>query len=140
MIYTFTCPEHGDQLIHLPIGQHKAPQTCSECGASMERNFLADWKTVHVNTSGCRDHNEVPFHAQVQPHHGHVSKRAAEKLEAAYAQHISEQRKAVRRTPGRLRKTHSMPAELVFGKIRETGDKHYWDDPANRDKHKEFKL
>lgn len=36
--------------------------------------------------------------------------------------------------------TNSIPADLYHGKIRETGDRHYWDSPKNRKRHKSTEI
>lgn len=46
-------------------------------------------------------------------------------------------RKAIKNQGGQKSKTwkltHSIPAELYYGKVRESGDKHFWSDEKNRD-------
>lgn len=138
-LFTFTCSKHGDQLVQSPIGTYCEHPRCSKCGYVMDRNLQADLGSISINASACKDHNWIPPHARVAPHHGRVTKQSAEALERAYGSHIKEQRKAVKKGGG-LRKTASVPAEMFFGKIKETGDKKYWDDPSNRAKHKDFSL
>jgi hypothetical protein len=36
--------------------------------------------------------------------------------------------------------THQIPAALHAAKIRETGDRQYWDDPKNRNRHKSCRV
>jgi len=138
-IYTYACERHGSFQLQLSIAACVEPQFCIACGEQMARDFATDWATVQVNTAACQDHNFIPEQHRVLPHHGHVSKQAADRLEAAYAQNLKDQRAAVKKT-GRLRKVKSVPAEAYFGKIKQTGDKHYWESPENQAKHKEFDL
>jgi len=66
-----------------------------------------------------------------------ISKAAAEKRERAYADRLASMNRAIRDQGGQksktMKMTHSVPVELYHGKIRETGDAHFWDDPKNRD-------
>lgn len=66
-----------------------------------------------------------------------IGKAAALRRERAYAERIASMNKAIRDQGGQKSKTvkmtHSIPVELYHGKIRETGDAHFWDDPKNRD-------
>ncbi len=70
--------------------------------------------------------------------------RPEEVKEAAFQRHIDERRKLVRQvghnSKASLRMTHSVPADLFHGKIRESGDKNYWDDPSNLKKHSSCKV
>lgn len=66
-----------------------------------------------------------------------IGKERALRRERAYQKRISTMNKTIREQGGQrsknLKLTHSVPVELYYGKIRETGDKQFWDDPKNRD-------
>jgi hypothetical protein len=66
-----------------------------------------------------------------------IGKERARARERAYQKRIEGMNKAIRDQGGQrsknLKLTHSIPVELYHGKIRETGDAHFWDDPKNRD-------
>jgi hypothetical protein len=69
----------------------------------------------------------------------------AERLERAYHKDLERKRAMVSergkrsKKPG-IRMTHSVPAELYHGKIRETGDKDYWSDKRNLEQHTDTKV
>jgi len=86
------------------------------------------------------DPNHVPKH--LRKFQGHLGTEDPDRVERAYQRDI-EQKRALVKERGRRRgprMTHSIPSELYFGKIAETGDKAYWDDPKNRDRHKDCKV
>jgi len=103
----------------------------------MERDWLAD--LPQIDTSGCRDHDDIPPGKRVARS---TSPRSAVKEEALFQRHIEDRRKVLRDggNRGSFRHTHSVPADLYHGKIRETGDKNYWSDPANLRKHNTCKV
>ena len=91
----------------------------------------------------CRgDPDEVP--AQFQTADIDVrdkGKGAALKKEKAYGDYITQRRKVFKdnkQVGGRM--SHQVPAELYHGKIRQTGDKDYWSDSSNLNRHKSCKV
>jgi predicted nucleic acid-binding Zn ribbon protein len=138
--YTFTCEECSkSELLILPVRDFEKPRKC-ECGGVAVRDYNADMPTVQF--SGHRvDHNRIKDpKARVQ---GAASAKAARRKERAYGEHISERRKQLANDRNRnsgFKHTHSIPAELYHGKVRETGDKSYWNDPKNVAKHSDFKV
>jgi hypothetical protein len=117
---------------------HKGPPQpwACECGGLFEKV----WRPVHIITTGCsQDVNEIPpqFAVTNNPLKG-TTKAKALKMERAYARNLHNQRRAAREGLGQgktIGKTHSYPAHLWHGKIRQTGDKHYWEDPKNAARH-----
>ncbi len=69
----------------------------------------------------------------------------AERLEKAYHNDLERKRAMVAergkssKKPG-IRMTHSVPAHVYHGKIRETGDKDYWSDKSNLEQHTDCKV
>ena len=62
-------------------------------------------------------------------------------MERAYAKKLARTRREVAEGSGSsFQKELEVPAHLYHGKIRETGDKSYWLQQKNRDKHKAFKV
>jgi hypothetical protein len=111
---------------------------CPACGAVMQRVYGAN-----IDTSGCRDHDFIPPEKRVVRSANIMSGREcnSHKEERRFQKHIEHQRQlAAANSGGDFRKTHSIPADLYHGKIRETGDRHYWDDPSNRDRHRSTKV
>jgi len=74
----------------------------------------------------------------------HTSEQAA-RLEKAYSKDLERKRAMVAERgksskKPKIRMTHSVPAHLYHGKIRETGDKDYWHDKANLEQHTDCKV
>lgn len=90
----------------------------------------------------CKDHDDIPEQSRVSRGLGDVSRAAATREEQRFQRHITERRKnlADGGNRGSFRHTNSVPADLFHGKIRETGDKEYWNDPRNVRKHKNTKV
>lgn len=106
-----------------------------ECGGLMEKVWVAPLFST-IGCSGASDPNEIPPTLSVtQNPLGGTSKAKAAKLEAAYQRDLAFKRRNIKSSQGSVRMTHSIPAELFHGKIRQTGDKSYWDDPKNRKRH-----
>lgn len=87
----------------------------------------------------CRDHDDIPEGKRVKRA---SSPRSAQAEEARFQRHIEERRKQLADggNRGSIRHTHSVPADLYHGKIRETGDRNYWKDPKNLKKHKSTRV
>jgi hypothetical protein len=70
-----------------------------------------------------------------------VGEAAARRREAKYQERIETLRAAKGNQKGKsLRMTHSVPVELYYGKIRESGDKDFWRDPQNLEQAKSCKV
>ena len=139
MFYPYRCQscDHEFLLERQMIDAPDLTQDCPECGGVAGRT----WKSLHLVTVGCSggsDPDKVPekFRVTQDALHGTTPKQA-EKLERAYQEHLDEMR-ANKKPYGRI--TESIPAELFHGKIKETGDKKYWDDPKNRRRHKSVRI
>lgn len=136
MIYPFECDACGKRLevqsrpLHPP-----RPPWC--CGDTMRRIY-----GCAIDTSKCRDASHIPDAKRVVRSgliRGGSLDAAAE--ERRFRRHIDNRRKELAgQQRGSIRHTHSVPADLYHGKIRETGDARYWDDPANVQRHKDCKV
>ena len=144
MIYTFTCKKCGDEQLMLPASECDSRPACTRCGRMMTRNFGADWQSLQINTQGCKDHDNVPETKRTAPNLGiGISKSEARRRERAYAADVQKKRdvaEAAGGNRGSQRMEMSVPTELYHSKIRQTGDKSYWKDPKNRDRHKAWKV
>lgn len=145
MIYSFDCSTCRRTVqLSLPVSECDSNPYCAKCGRPMQRNFGADWKTLQINTQSCKDHDEVPAQKRTAPNLGMgISPKEARRRERAYANDVQKKRELAETAGGNRglqRMTHSIPTELFHGKIRQTGDKHYWKDPKNRARHKAWKV
>ncbi len=140
MIYPFKC-EPCDKRVEfdnpISVGPPEEPP-CDDCGTVMDRI----WTMPTINTSSCRDHDHIPETKRVSRGARNLSKAAATREERKFKNHIDERRKALADggNNGSFRHTHSVPADLFHGKIRETGDKEYWKDPKNVERHGSTKV
>jgi hypothetical protein len=104
----------------------------------MHRDWQAD--APMIGTSGCKDHDFIPHEKRVA---SAFDRGGESKMEAKFKRQIERRRAEIRDAGGQrgsLRHTHSVPTHLFHGKIRETGDKNYWNDPKNVAKHKSCKV
>lgn len=102
-----------------------------------------DFSRIVVDTSGCKDHDDVPLkHRVTQRRSFGVSEAQGRRIEAKYAADIAAKRKANKQSSkkGSITMTHSIPTELYHSKIKQSGDRHYWDSPKNLNKHKSCKV
>lgn len=105
---------------------------CIECGNPMDRIF-----GCRMNLSGCRDADYVPPEHRVPLGPHDLTPGQAEAIEQRYQEDIHRKRQAAGRDN---RMKYSVPAPLYHGKIRETGDKHYWKDEQNLARHKSCEI
>lgn len=136
--YTFVCESCGNiAVLERPFSVGPIPAECS-CGGILEHDFRADAETIAIDTSECRDHNVIKREKRVfRP----GTQRQAERREAAYAKHVAERRSQLKDgNKGSIKHSHAIPADLYHGKIRETGDKNYWKENKNVNRHREFKV
>lgn len=137
VIYPFECQECGcrTEVWSQPLQPPPAP-IC--CGYAMWRVF-----GCQINTAQCKDASHIPENKRVV-RSGVVSGKGTVdpfKEEQRFGRHISERRKELTgHQKGAFRHTHSVPADLYHGKIRETGDKQYWQDPKNVARHRDCKV
>lgn len=111
---------------------------CSDCGDRMWRNWQKD--VPMLDTSACRDHSHISEGKRVRSEFDHGS---PEKIEHRFKKHIEKRRTEIRDAGGQrgtFKQTHAVPAHLYHGKIKETGDKNYWNDPKNLNRHTECKV
>lgn len=142
MIYTFKCdcdPNAWDQF-ERSITQGPPPKViCGLCNGEMRRDWQAD--APMIDTSSCRDHSEVGHQHQVRS--GWDGQKSPERVEREFKQQIEGRRREIRDAGGQrgsIKQTHAVPAHLYHGKIKETGDKNYWSDPKNLNRHTECKV
>lgn len=69
----------------------------------------------------------------------------AEKMEQAFQKDLERKRTMVAERgraskKPKIRMTHSVPAHLYWGKMRETGDRNYWSDKNNLEQHTDCKV
>lgn len=92
-----------------------------------------------IDTSACRDADYIPPEKRVLDL---TDRRGEHTKERAFTKHIDDRRKLAKEAGhGKsYRMSHSVPADLFHGKIRETGDPDYWDNPKNLNRHKSCKV
>lgn len=138
MNYTFTCQDCGSQKV-ISASIKVGPPEMIECGCgdAMLRDWQAD--APMLDTSACRDHDDIPHEKRVARS---STPRSSAREEAKFQRHNQERRKQLADggNRGSIRHTHSVPADLYHGKIRETGDRNYWKDPANVKRHKSTEV
>jgi hypothetical protein len=142
MKYTFECKCGVLETLNLPVEECDSHPTCKKCGKEMTRNFVADLMTVQVNTNGCKDHNKVKAEKRVAPGGMVFTPAQAERREELFRKDIALKKEAVARggNKGLIKMKKSVPADLYHGKIKESGDKDYWNDKKNLNRHKDFDL
>lgn len=144
MNYSFDCSKHGTVQLSLPMSECESTPPCPTCGKQMQRNFIADWATMQVNTQGCKDHDEVAPRRRKVANLGHgMTPKRARALEQRYVADVQRKREVAEAAGGNRganRLEMSVPTELYHGKIAETGDKTYWKDPKNKARHKAWRL
>jgi len=139
MIYTFKCECGYARACErsIKVGA-PARVKCTKCGKHMDRDWKADLPMM--DTSNCKDHNFIPHDKRVAS----AFDRGGEvKMERRFQESIANRRKEIREAGGQrgsIRQSHQIPAHLFHGKIRETGDRRYWDDPKNLAKHNDCKV
>lgn len=91
-------------------------------------------RVVADTGGGVRDGREIPAGRATMLGIGEVAARARE---VAHQENLDGMRKAIKQQGGQraksLKLTHSIPAELYYGKIKESGDKEFWSNEKNRD-------
>ncbi len=139
MIYAFACDECCNEIA-IPSRPFHPPSAPACCGVVMRRVY-----GCYIDTSSCRDADDIPAGKRVVRSGivrgaGDVSPQIEERK---FARHIENRRKDLLSNGNKgssFRHTHSVPADLYHGKIRETGDKNYWNDSRNLSKHNSCKV
>lgn len=139
MRYTFKCPSNHLSVVERSI-KEGPPETypCDLCARLAKRSWKDD--APMIDTSACRDHSHIPEDKRVV---SQFDKGSADQQERQFEKHIRDRRKLIKDAGGQrpdLKQTHSVPTHLYHGKIRETGDKQYWNDPKNLAKHTDCKV
>lgn len=137
--YTFVCDRCQETaVLHRSFSDGPKSEPC-ECGGTREHDFRTDVLSIEVDASACRDHNDIPRAKRV---YRNGSTDDAARLEGRYAKHVSDRRKQLADggNQGSIKQSHAIPADLYHGKIRETGDKQYWQDKKNMSRHNDFKV
>jgi hypothetical protein len=138
MIYQFQC-EECQLVTELDAKAFHPPSApACDCGEEMLRVY-----GCQIDTSGCKDHDHIEHGSRVQyGGESNISNGQATRIEAAHQKHNDKTRKdlAAGGNRGGIRKTMQIPATLFHGKIKETGDRQYWDDPKNRNRHNSCKV
>lgn len=139
MIYEFEClccegvVDLDAKAFHPP----KAPR-CPACELTMQRVY-----GCRIDTSSCKDPDDVaPEHRTSVSQERNLSARQANAIEKRHQKGITQTRRdlADGGNKGDRRMTHQVPAALHAAKIKETGDRNYWNDPKNRNRHKSCKV
>ena len=140
MIYTFKC-ENCQSRTEITLPMAKGPPSsveCAWCHSETHRDWQAD--APMIDTSKCKDASEI------RPENRVLSawdRGSPDHVEAQFQRHIEKRRAEIRDAGGQrgsIKQTHAVPAHLYHGKIKETGDKDYWNDPANLNRHTECKV
>lgn len=139
MIYQFQCP-FCDVVVPLEARPFHPPRSpkCVECDAYLDRIY-----GCNIDTSGCKDVDDIPDSQRVAyGGQANLTRGQATRVEAAHHRENEQTRKLIADggNRGSIRKTMQIPATLFHGKIKQTGDKSYWDDPKNRNRHKSCKV
>ena len=146
MIYQFICDVCGfQQDVDSRPFRPPAPPLCQGAalfGDSHDVTAMRRLYSAQIDTSGCRDHDDIPETSKICPNPNGLTKRQAENRTRAYSQHLQERRKLLADggNRGSFRHSHSVPAELYHGKIKQTGDTNYWRDSKNLKRHKSTRV
>jgi hypothetical protein len=137
--YTKYCVDCESRSVdYHPIATGPIDGECVKCGGITKHDFTADVMTQEHCLAGCRDHNEIPREKRA---FRQGSRADADRKEAAYRKGIQQRRQELKGgNRGSIRQTHAIPADLHAGKIRETKDPNYWQDPTNMKRHDAFKV
>jgi hypothetical protein len=139
MIYAFKC-DYCNSYFELDARAFHPPKAplCSECGMQTYRSY-----GCYIDTSSCKDPDDVALeHRTSVSRERNLTKAQANAIEKQHSSKIKQTRRdlADGGNRGAQRMTHQIPAALHAAKIKETGDRTYWDDPKNRNRHKSCKV
>lgn len=139
MIYAFKCWGCGqiEEVESRPF--HPPPAGTCACGKLMQRVY-----GCMIDTSGCQDHDSIPEKDRIACGVGdqNLTSGQAAAIEKQHHDHNEQTRREIADggNKGVMRKTMQIPAALYHGKIKQTGDRNYWDNPKNRNRHKSCKV
>lgn len=119
----------------------KAPPETLEC-SDCDRAAVRVWEAPEfICDRADRDPDNVPAQFQVSDGVRPESKEEGIKIEKAYQRKLDRRRRQLAEDGGgAIKHTNSVPSHLYHGKIRQTGDKNYWLDEKNRNKHSSTKI
>ena len=135
---TFDCPECGSAEYSFSIKNRPPERVRCGCGNFAERvweapEFICDRADADV------DH--VPEQFRVSDRVRPESAAEGKRIEKAYQADIEKTRRDnAEGSTKALKQTHKVPSQLYHGKIKQTGDRNYWLDPKNRNKHKSTRV
>lgn len=138
MIYQFKCPSCSVVTDVTAKAFHPPQGHVCECGELADRVY-----GCHIDTTGCRDVDDIPAKDRIAcgPGTTNLTSGQTAAMERRHKKSIEKARKdRVGGNKGARRLTHQIPAELFHGKIKQTGDKNYWDDSKNRNRHKSCQV
>lgn len=143
MIYDFECSYcHHVEPVHGSI-KHGPPDPwrCDVCAHGFMERI---WTVPHIVCVSEPDIDDTPVEKRVSFNTAYGDTQEERNArQRAYQRDIEKKRQAVREGGNRkdgLKMTHSVPAELYHERIKVTGDKNYWSDPKNRDRHRSTKI
>jgi hypothetical protein len=139
MRYEFTCDHCGTgaTVNSRAFCPPKAP-ACVSCKATTRRLY-----GCQIDTSGCRDPDDIPEKDRIAcgGAERNLTSGQADRIEAQHQAHNEATRAQLRDgNRGSFKKTMQIPASLFHGKIKQTKDPNYWDDPQNRNRHKSCRV
>lgn len=138
MIYQFTCDVCGRLVERQARPFHPPQRVKCACSAWMRRIYACQ-----IDTSGCRDADDIPEGQRVAyGGEANITKGQALAVEAQQQRRVDQTRKDIADGGNKasFKMSHQIPAHLYHGKIKQTGDRHYWDDPKNLNRHKSCKV
>lgn len=137
MKYEFACREcEVTNTVDSKPFHPPEPPLC-DCGQVMDRLYNSQ-----INTYGCRDHDHVPERYRVPDGERTPTRAGAEAKEVQFQRHLRSRRSQLREVGqnNSFRHTHSVPSDLYWGKVRETGDRNYWSDSSNLKRHSSTRV
>jgi hypothetical protein len=139
MIFEFICYSCGVavDLESKAFTPPSAPR-CVVCEAFTDRVY-----GCNIDTSACKDPDDIAIeHRTPVAQECNLTSRQANAIEKRHQEGIAQTRRDIADggNRGSRRMTHQIPAALHAAKIKETGDREYWSDPKNRNRHKSCKV
>lgn len=135
---TYECQECGECDYSFSIMKPPPSEVVCGCGRYAERVWEAP---QFICDRADRDPDHVPEQFRVSDRVKPESKSEGARIEKAYQAKMERTRREVAEGSGSsIKKTNEIPSHLYHGKIRQTGDRNYWLDKKNRDKHKSTRV
>jgi hypothetical protein len=139
MLYEFICDVCGTvrTLESRPFRPPENPTCQCKKLTTMRRIYSAV-----IDTSGCQDVDSIPAQHMLCPRPDGMSKSEAEARTRRYQQSNQMLRRQIAEGGKKegIKQSHAIPPELYHGKIKQTGDKNYWRDSKNLDRHKSCRV